>query len=112
LFLFAAIRTIFSYNFNAQQPASNESEAALARSNGVMRGKSAPLPEYPITRSLGDAYNEADWVDWDHWQAVEEMRDFLDGVHDRPEAGDPFDPREGDAQVARQLRRYGLQADG
>lgn len=84
----------------------------MANSSGVMAMKPSTIPEYQEDPPARMAYDEADWVDWDHWQTVEEMQDFLDGVHDRPQPGEPLDPADDDAQVARQLPRYGLQADG
>jgi hypothetical protein len=40
------------------------------------------------------------------------MQNFLNGVHDRPEAAEHADLADGDGLVARQIRRYGLQVDG
>jgi len=77
-----------------------------------MNAKSRRARPPRTNRPLWDAYDEADWVDWDHWQTVEEMQNFLNGVQDRPEDAEHVDLEDGDRLVARQIRRYGLQADG
>ena len=59
-----------------------------------------------------DGFDETDWVEWDHWQTVEEMQNFQDGLNDRPDVAEFSDPTDGNGQVARQIRRFGLQADG
>jgi hypothetical protein len=77
-----------------------------------MNAKSRSTRPSRANRPRWDAYDEADWVDWDHWQTVEEMQNFLNGVQDRPETAEHTDLEDGDGLVARQIRRYGLQADG
>jgi len=42
-----------------------------------MNANRRPTPRSGERRAIPDAYDEADWVDWDHWQTVEEIQDFL-----------------------------------
>ena len=62
-------------------------------------------------------FDEADWVDWDHWQAVEELQNFMNGLGDTahlPE--DAFSDSASEAgqrdRIARQIHRHGLEIDG
>jgi hypothetical protein len=62
-------------------------------------------------------FDEADWVDWDHWQTVEELQNFRNGLADisSPEEADLAGSSEGDGQrghIARQILRHGLEVDG
>ncbi len=57
-------------------------------------------------RMSGDAYTDdpADWLDWDHWQGVEEYQDIVDGLG----GALPDDATDGDAAddtATRRLRR-------
>ena len=58
-------------------------------------------------------FDEADWVDWDHWQTVEEIQNFMNALSDeRGSSTDVSDDPESASNVATQIRRHGLQADG
>jgi len=59
-----------------------------------------------------DTYDEADWVDWDHWRTVEEIQDFRNGLGDSPEYDGQTDGTDSSEQIARQIRRYGLEVEG
>lgn len=56
-------------------------------------------------------FDEADWVDWDHWQTVEEIQNFMNGLADggMSNAG-TSDEQDRSSNVANQIRRHGLQA--
>jgi hypothetical protein len=77
----------------------------------------------PTTRSSdqttfpGQPFDEADWIDWDHWQTVEELQNFMNGLGDGahpPE--DAFSDSANEAghrdRIARQIHRHGLEIDG
>jgi hypothetical protein len=61
-------------------------------------------------RLLRETFDEADWVDWDHWRAVEEFQDFQNGLATNLKTDDPLDMTDASGPVIRQIRRYGLQA--
>jgi hypothetical protein len=64
-------------------------------------------------RMISHPFDEADWVDWDHWQTVEEIQKFMDGLSgERDSTAEPSDDPESAGNVATQIRRHGLQADG
>ncbi|MCG8548667.1 MAG: hypothetical protein MJE12_31070 [Alphaproteobacteria bacterium] len=60
--------------------------------------------------------DEADWLDWDHWNAVEEYQDLIDGLSglgiedDGTLAQNPEETR-WSARFTRQLRRQGLEIE-
>lgn len=56
-------------------------------------------------------FDEADWVDWDHCQTVEEIQNFMNGLADGNGAtAGATDERDHSANVANQIRRHGFQA--
>jgi hypothetical protein len=61
-------------------------------------------------RLFRQPFDEADWVDGDHWQAVEEFQDFRNGLDAELKADDLTDTADASGPVVRQIRRYGLQA--
>ncbi len=61
-------------------------------------------------------FDEADWVDWDHWRSVEELQDFMNGLGGESCALDSFpgdapDERDQQGRIVRQIRRHGLEID-
>ena len=67
-------------------------------------------PGKPLSIPYQQAFDEADWVDWDHWQAVEEIQNFRDGLATPAAIAEAPDSTDDNGHVARQIRRYGLQA--
>jgi hypothetical protein len=73
----------------------------------------------PSTKNTGRGriksppFDEADWVDWDHWQTVEEIQNFMNGLADgnASNAG-VWEDHDHSKNVANQIRRHGLQAGG
>ena len=71
----------------------------------------------PIDRTdLCPSFDEADWVDWDHWQTVEELQNFMNGLADETFAAESNAAGEsgGNGQrgrIARQIHRHGLEID-
>jgi len=63
-------------------------------------------------RATRDTYDEADWVDWDHWRTVEEIQDFRNGLGDGHGDEGQTDLADSSEQIARQIRRYGLEVEG
>lgn len=62
-------------------------------------------------------FDEADWVDWDHWQTVEELQNFMNGLTDisAPDGTEFANSSEDGGQrdhIARQILRHGLDVDG
>lgn len=64
----------------------------------------------PTTRShpaiRPDDVDPADWLDWDHWQGIEEYQDIVDGLGDplQDECADGGDAA--DETSRRRLRRH------
>ena len=63
-----------------------------------------------------DRFDEADWLDWNHWQAVEEFQNIVDGLSSsvadqERDTAQPSDDRNWAARLSRQLRRQGLEVD-
>lgn len=83
-----------------------------------MRRKKEPTTRYSDQPAFADQpFDEADWVDWDHWQTVEELQNFMNGLGDTaypPE--DAFSDSTNEAgqrdRIARQIHRHGLEIDG
>lgn len=80
---------------------------AIGKRRGVRVGAKQP------GRVSSHPFDEADWVDWDHWQTVEEIQNFMNGLSGEGDSiTEPSDDPEGAGNVATQIRRHGLQADG
>ena len=72
------------------------------------RNTDAPAVRHDEPEHLRTAVDETEWVDWDHWQSVEELQKFMDDLSCLPdgEAADAGDPG---GRIARQIRRHGLE---
>lgn len=68
-------------------------------------GRSMPRQVRP--RHPDGTFDETEWVDWDHWQAVEEIQNFLDGLSDMTDT-DLVGGNESGGRIVRQIRRHGL----
>ena len=69
-------------------------------------------PGKPLSIPYQQAFDEADWVDWDHWRTVEEIQNFRNGLGDGHDIDGQTDIADSSGQIARQIRRYGLEIDG
>lgn len=72
------------------------------------------MPQAPSTCDLVD---DAEWLDWDHWHAVEEYQDLLDGLSNFEDGSDwsgakTFKEGDWDKNLARQFHRQGFEIDG
>jgi hypothetical protein len=58
----------------------------------------------------------AEWLDWDHWQGVEEYQDIVDGLGgpplDEPAEGGEAAEEASRRQLHRHLRRRGIELEG
>lgn len=65
--------------------------------------------------SIPAGIDMADWLDWDHWQGIEEYQDIVDGLGGPPldesvEGGDAADEASR-RQLRRRLLRRGIELE-
>lgn len=75
---------------------------------------SGPQSPVPIETADHSYLDEADWLDWDHWHAIEEYQDLVDGltsfeVNDDGGVAQQVKDGQWTARLTRQLRRHGME---
>ena len=75
---------------------------------------SGPRTPLPVEIADHSSLDQADWLDWDHWHAVEEYQDLVDGLSGFEANDDGSSVRQAEdglwtARLTRQLRRHGME---